>query len=259
MNKLYAILTGIVLILAVSCTSQEKLLYLNNIEDQPSEQFFPHKIPEYKIQNRDILYIQFYTLNKEMGEILNTNSSRYSANLFQSETSLYINGYTVNDSGNISLPLLGDLKVTGLTIDGAREAIQLRARKFMKDGITVVVKLISFKVTVLGEVSRPGSYTNFNNQLTVLEAIGMAGNVTDFGNRKRVMVVRPTPDGTKTYRINLQDKNLLTSDAYFLLPNDIVIVEPLKIKPFQVNIPTMALILTGISTLILVINFLSTN
>jgi polysaccharide export outer membrane protein len=114
-------------------------------------------------------------------------------------------------------------------------------------------------VTVLGEVSRPGSYTNFNNQLTVLEAIGMAGNVTDFGNRTRVMVVRPTPEGTKTYRINLQDKDLLTSDAYFLLPNDIVIVEPMKIKPFQVNIPTMALFLSGISTLILVISFLSTR
>jgi polysaccharide export outer membrane protein len=258
MNRLQVLIIVIAIFGFASCTTQKDLLYLSNIGDEPDEQFFPHQYPEYKLQTRDILYIQFYTLNQDMNEILNTSSSRYSANLYQSETSLYINGYTVNDSGNITLPLIGEIHVLGLTLDEARRAIQEKADMFLKEG-TAIVKLISFKVTVLGEVNRPGTYTNFNNQLTVLEAIGMAGNVSDFGNRKRILVVRPTPEGTKTYRINLQDKNLLTSDAFFLLPNDIVIVEPIKSKTFQVNIPTLALVLSSISTLILVINFISTN
>jgi polysaccharide biosynthesis/export protein len=108
---------------------------------------------------------------------------------------------------------------------------------------------------VIGEVNRPGSFSNYNNQLTVLEAIGMAGDITDFGDRKKVLVVRPTKEGTFTYRINLQDKNLLQSEGYFLLPNDIVIVEPIRSKPFQLNLPTTSLIITTtistISTLIL--------
>jgi polysaccharide export outer membrane protein len=71
-----------------------------------------------------------------------------------------------------------------------------------------------------------------------------------------VLVIRPTPDGSKTYHIDLQDKNLLLSDAYFLLPNDLVIVDPIKSKPFQLNIPSMALLLSTISTLILVLSFI---
>ncbi len=245
------------IILASSCTSQKKLLYLSNLDSIPAEQFFPYQQPDYRIQKRDILYIRFFTLNDELNDILNTGSARYTANMFQNETSLYINGYTVNDSGKIMLPLMGEIKITGLTIDEAARTIQERTNEFLKDG-TVVVKLISFKVTVIGEVNKPGTYTNFNNQLTVLEAIGMAGDISDYGNRKRVLVVRPTPEGTKTYRMNLQDKNLLTSKAFFLLPNDIVIVEPIKSKPFQMNIPTMSLFLNSVSTLILVITFILT-
>jgi polysaccharide export outer membrane protein len=85
------------------------------------------------IQQRDILFINFFTLNKEMNDILNIGSSRYSANLFQSETSLYINGYTVNDSGNISLPMLGEIKVEGFTIDEITRRIQARTNEFIND------------------------------------------------------------------------------------------------------------------------------
>jgi polysaccharide biosynthesis/export protein len=248
----------IVIILISSCTSQKELIYLKNLDTIPAEQFFPYQQPEYRIQKRDILYIRFFTMNDELSDILNTTSARYTANMYQNETSLYINGYTVNDSGYVLLPLLGEIGVVGLTVDEATRIIQERTNDFLKDG-TVVVKLISFKVTVIGEVNRPGIYTNFNNQLTVLEAIGMAGDISDYGNRQKVLVARPTPEGTRTYRINLQDKSLLTSEGFFLLPNDIVIVEPIKSKPFQMNIPSMSLFLTSISTLILVMTFILTQ
>ena len=95
------------------------------------------------------------------------------------------------------------------------------------------------------------------SQLTVLDAIGMAGDITNYGNRQHILVVRPTREGTQTFRINVQDKNLLQSEGYFLLPNDIVIVEPIKSKPFQLNIPTISLVLTSITTLILVLSFIA--
>jgi polysaccharide export outer membrane protein len=175
--------------------------------------------------------------------------------LYSSQSNIYIFGYTVNDSGYISLPILGDIYVYGLTIDEITKSINERAREYLKDA-TVNVKLLTFKFTVVGEVNRPGTYTNFNNQLTVLEAIGMAGDITNYGNRKSILVVRPTKEGTYTYRINVQDKNLLQSQGYFLLPNDIVIVEPIKSKPFQLNIPTISLLFSSISTLILILSFI---
>jgi polysaccharide export outer membrane protein len=113
---------------------------------------------------------------------------------------------------------------------------------------------------VIGEVKSPGAYINYNNYLTVIEAIGRAGGVGDLGNRNRILVVRPIDKGTKTYRINLQDKNILTSEAYFLLPNDVVIVEPVRQKIFNMNVPTISFVISTftatITMTLLLINYL---
>jgi polysaccharide export outer membrane protein len=253
--------TGFLVITALlfsSCTSYKKLRYLSNLDTTSVQMFHPLERPDYRIQYQDILYINISTLNQEMNEILNPGIQRYASSIYRDESNIYIFGYTVSDSGTISLPILGDIYVYGHTIEEIKQDIQKRSLEYLKDAV-INVKLLSFKFSVIGEVNRPGSYTNFNNQLTVLDAIGMAGDITDFGNRREVIVVRPSKEGTYTYRINLQDKNLLQSEGYFLLPNDIVIVEPFKSKPFQLNIPTMALFLTTISTLVLVMSFISTK
>ncbi|MCJ7820938.1 MAG: SLBB domain-containing protein, partial [Bacteroidales bacterium] len=107
-----------------------------------------------------------------------------------------------------------------------------------------------FKFTVIGEVKAPGTYINYNNYLTVLEAIGRAGGIGDFGKRDRVLVVRPAEKGSVTYRLNLQDKEILNSEAYFLLPNDVVIVEPQAHKVFNMNLPTISFVLISITSVI---------
>jgi len=233
-------------------------MYLSNLDTTSAQQYFPLQRPEYRIQYQDILYVNITTLNNEMNDILNLGLQRFSATSFRDESNIYIFGYTVSDSGNITLPILGDIFVNGLTVNEVKQSIQERAKEYLKDAV-VNVKLLSFKFTVIGEVNRPGAYVNYNNQLTVLEAIGMAGNITDYGNRQNVLIVRPTKEGTHTYRINLQNKSLLQSEGYFLLPNDIVIVEPIKSKPFRLNIPNISLALSSISTLILVLSFILTN
>ena len=252
----------LVVLLAGSCTTQKELMYLSNLDTAAVQQFFPMERPSYRIQYQDILYINISTMNKEMNEVMNPGAQRLSSTTYQFESNIYVFGYTVNDSGYISLPVLGEIYVYGHTIDEITQSIYEKARPILKDA-TVNVKLLSFKFTVIGEVIRPGTYTNYNNQLTVLEAIGQAGDITDYGNRKRVLVVRPTKEGTHTYRINLQDKNLLQSEGYFLLPNDIVIVEPIKSKPFRLNIPTISLLasttLSTVTTLILLLSFMNSK
>lgn len=245
----------IVFLIQGSCTSHKKLIYLENLDTTTVQQFHPKDKPDYKIQYQDILYININTLNPELNNMLNPGYDR-GYYTYRDESTMYVFGYTVSDSGTVSLPILGDIYVYGLTINEIHDTIKKRASNYLKDA-TINVKLLSYKFTVIGEVNRPGTYKNYNNQLTVLEAIGMAGDITDYGNRKQVLVVRPAQTGTYTYRINVQDKNLLQSEGYFLLPNDIVIVEPIRSKPFQLNIPTMALVLTTISTLILVLSFIS--
>ncbi len=245
-----------ILVALGSCTSHRQLVYLKDVDSSSTESFYLKNRPSYLIQNRDIMYIKIYSLNEEMSSLINQTLGSYQQNLFQNETSLFINGYAVSDSGYIEIPVLGRIHVAGKTLDDAIAAIRERCSQYLKDA-TVIVKLISFKFSVIGEVNRPGAYTNFNNQLTVLEAISMAGDITDYGNRRMVHVLRPESNGTKSFQLDLTNRNILTSDGFFLLPNDIVYVEPVKSKTFRINIPTISLFLTSVSTLILVLNFIS--
>jgi polysaccharide export outer membrane protein len=255
--KLFFFLLTIFILLS-GCTSQKELTYLQDIDEGGVENFFELDRPEYKIQKQDILYIKFTTLNEEINNVLNSTSSDRAYMMFQNESNLFINGYNVSDSGTVIIPLIGEVKVEGKTVEDAQRSIQKESLGHLKES-TVTVKLLSFKFSVLGEVTRPGTYKNFNNQLTVLEAISMAGDISDYGDREQVLVLRPQENGTKTFRINLKSKDILTSEAFFLLPNDVVIVEPIGSKIIQLNIPTISLILTTlfstISTTLLILNF----
>ena len=218
------------------------------------------EIPDYRIQPRDILYITFKAMipDGSIVDFLSSARSYTNSNLFQSESGGYLFGYDVNPEGYIILPAVGSFKVEGLTLEETREFLQVEADKvFAKT--TVECKLLSFKYTVIGEVRTPGTFVNYNNYLTVLEAIGRAGGLTDFGRRDRILLLRPVDGGTITYRLNLQDKQLLSNEGYFILPNDVIIVEPESKKIFNLNLPTFSFILTGvtstITTVLLLINY----
>ncbi|MQY79718.1 MAG: sugar transporter [Bacteroidetes bacterium] len=241
--------------LVSSCTSQKQLVYLQDVDSLTTENVYFRQQVDYKIQNQDILYIRILSIDDRTNDLINVASTRYQQNLFQNETSLFINGYSVDNSGNVELPIIGKVFVLNKTVEEAKDAIREKTDQYLRNA-SVIVKLISFKFTVLGEVNRPGVYKNFNNQLTVLEAIGMAGDISDYGNRTRILVIRPTKNETRTYRIDLTKKDVLSSEGFFLLPNDIVYVEPIKSKTFRINIPTLSLFLSTLTTLILVLNFI---
>jgi polysaccharide biosynthesis/export protein len=250
----------LIAILITSCTTQKKLAYLNNLSETGGEELFTMVIPDYKIQPRDILYITIKSITPD-GTIVDflssarSNSGNY---ITQGESGSYLFGYDVNNEGGIVLPAIGKVRVIGLTLEEIRKQIQASVDKVF-NMTTVECKLLSFKFTVIGEVKTPGTYINYNNYLTVLEAIGRAGGISEFGKRDRVLVIRPTDKGTKTYMLNLQDKSILNSGAYFLLPNDVVIVEPQRNKIFSMNLPTVSFIVSAltsaITTTLLLINY----
>jgi polysaccharide biosynthesis/export protein len=249
----YFLSVFIIITTLVSCTRYKDLVLLQNKKGDNTNTFIAIP-PEYKIQKRDVLYICVLSLNQEVTQVINSTSAM-GANQLTSDASMFIYGYNVSDSGFVEIPVIGKINVLDQTLEEAKIVIAKQAAVFVKDA-TIIVKLISFKYSVLGEVNHPGVYRNFNNQLTVLEAIGNAGDVTAYGNRHKIMVVRPGNEGTKTFRIDLTKTDILNSEGFFLLPNDIIYVEPVKSYNFKVNIQNISLLLSGISTLILVLNYI---
>lgn len=251
----------LILLIFVSCTTQKKLAYLNNLPETGGEETFTMEIPDYRIQPRDILYITVKAMTPDgsIVDFLSSTRSYGGSYVTQGESGGYLYGYDVDSEGNIVLPVIGPVKVGGLSLEETRNLLQTSADKVFNNS-TVECKLLSFKFTVIGEVRSPGTYINYNNYLTVLEAIGRAGGISDFGRRDKLLVIRPVAGGSKTYTLNLQDKSILSNEAYFLLPNDVIIVEPESKKIFNLNLPTFSFILTSvtsaITTTLLLINYL---
>jgi polysaccharide export outer membrane protein len=245
--------------LLIGCTSQKKLAYLGNLPATNEPQYFTYEMVDYKVQYRDLLYVDVKAMSPE-GSIVNVlqGNNSQSMNYMQGESGQYLIGYNVDKEGRILLPVVGRIAVGGKTLPDIRTIVQERIDSVFNHAY-VDVKLLSFRYTVLGEARNPGTFYNYNDYVTILEAVGKAGGVGDYGRRDRVLVVRSTPDGSKTYNINMQDKNLLSSEAYFLMPNDVIIIEPMKHKIFNMNLPTISFgisTVTGlITTTLLLINY----
>ena len=133
--------------------------------------------------------------------------------------------YRVNNKGEIEIPLIGKIKAEGLTTSTLKDTIQLRINQFYKMP-TVDVRYANFKVTVLGEVFKPGTYTVPNEKVTILDALGLSGDLTIFGKRENVLLIRDSSDKKVMVRMNLNSNNIISSPYYYLKQNDIVYVEP---------------------------------
>ena len=247
------------IILAASCSTQKELSYLNNLYELGGENYFPMEVPDYKIQPRDILYISVKAQTPE-GTLTEMLTDRTTANMnyLTNEGSAYMVGYSVDPDGDMTVPLLGKVPVDGKTVYEIRDLLQEKVDSLFRHAY-VEVRLMSFKFTVIGEVRAPGSYVNYNDQLTVLEAIGRAGGISETGTKEKILVIRPEGDQTVTYHIDLQDKSLLSSPAYFITPNDVVIVQPNPKKVFNINLPTISFIIStataAVTTTLLLINY----
>lgn len=237
----------IIVIAFASCRQNKELVYLKNKDEDKNTYISPTNLEEYKIQISDILYIRIFSLNKDLVDLFNSSSSENRSTVRYDQASMYFEGYMVNDSGYIAMPVLGEVKVDGMNIKQVEEAVELRALEYIKD-VSVVVKLANFKITILGELKRPGMYFMYQRQTSILDAIANAGDLTDYGNRKNILLIRPDETGSKTYRLNLSDDSLLSSEFYFLKPNDIIYVEPMKSKGLRLLVTDYGTILTAISS-----------
>jgi len=242
----------------ISCRSTKDMKYLQDISDGVQNISAP--TPEYQIKANDNLYINVQSINVEVNELFSPSKSLSNSGGTQSDfgivSSQYLNGYMVNQKGAIVLPVIGDVNVAGLTEEAAKDSIQRRVAEYFKDA-SVKVKILTYKITILGEVRTPGVYYNYNKNITILEALGLANGTTSYASIRKVLVIRNTETGNKSYRIDLTQKSMMASKAFYLLPNDVIYVEPDKYINNSINDSKFSLLLSAITATILVLNYVN--
>jgi polysaccharide export outer membrane protein len=241
---------------AFSCGSYKNVPYFQNGKTEATESI--NNFSPVTIQSQDILGINVISLNPEASAIFNTNQSRVNGNNFDINPINPINGYLVDEEGNIKLPLVGLLKVSGLTTAQAEEKIYQRVAPDLKDA-TVTVRLMNFKITILGDVEHPGVYPIANERVTIIDALGMAGDLNITAERKNVQLIREVNGERKYITIDLTSKSLFTSSYYYLKNNDAIYVQPGKLKYAQVNrggFETGTLVLSALSIIAIVFSTL---
>ncbi|ATP57968.1 sugar transporter [Pedobacter ginsengisoli] len=210
-----------------------------------------------KIEKNDILAITVSSLNPEASAIFNLgNTSSSQGNGSSSiDPMLTANGFAVDQEGAIQLPLIGDIKVEGLTTIKARELIQNKLLAYLKEPV-VSLRLVNFKVNVLGDVARPGVYPIQNERVTVSEAISMAGDLNITAVRTNVLLIREKQGKREYIRLNMQSKELFNSPYYYMQNNDLLYVQPGNAKYASVDSSyrNVSIILSALSVLALLIS-----
>lgn len=242
--------------LSFSCISKKKYVLLqSNISPAPDSTLLKVEKNQYLVRPGDLLYISVLCPDQEAVAIFNMegvkNSTSNNSNNIASAA--YLNGYIVNDLGKIRMPIVGYIDVVGTPLDSIDARISRKLSIYLKD-VVVKVRLYSFKVTVLGDVRNPGVQTIQAERYTILEAIGNANDLTDFASRTDLELLRATPEGYEVHKIDLTDQNLVKSPYFYMAPNDILYIKPLKAKMVRLNYPVAGYIVTGITSLLLLLN-----
>lgn len=230
------------LILLGSCVPNRKLVYLQQ-DDLKHRKEIPkdtvlrtHRlnIQEYRIQPLDILSINFETLSDENDEFdfLSKLSpqTRMGGGNVGANASLF--GIVVNVEGDVEYPVLGTIHVAGLSIFEAEDTIRAIASQYVPD-VIVRVRMLNFRYTVLGEVNGEKTVVSNNTRLTMMEAIGQAGGFGELADRSHVKVIRQNGEQSEIFYVNLLEEKYLESPYYFVQQNDVIIVPPLKQRPFR--------------------------
>ncbi|NML37257.1 polysaccharide export protein [Chitinophaga sp. G-6-1-13] len=222
-----------------SCSAPRHVSYFQNAASfgkQPVEKSY-----KVNIQNDDLISIMVASKDTDLAvpfNKLNPDGTAY--------------GYLVDAKGEIDFPLLGTLQVTRQTTDGLALLLKKRliSEGYIKDP-TVIVRLLNFKVSVIGEVTKPGVFPVSTERITILEAIGMAGDLSIYGKRDKILVVREKDGEREMHYLDIQSTDLLSSPYYYLQQNDVVYVEPNKAKAMQGDYKTrvLPLVLSGVSVL----------
>ena len=239
-----------------SCTSKRNITYLNGVEKYPNTDISKQKIP-YTIQEDDVLRIEIRSMVPEAAIVYNriSNQTNTSTNL----NLLQLEGYPVSSAYTINFPVLGILDVKGTTLE-----LEKKITKLLLDGGHLVspmvsVRLLNGKFTVLGEVTKAGTYTFLDKNLTLLQALGYAGDLTIDGKRKNITLIREVDGIRYARKLDLTSKDILDNSSYYIRNNDVIIVNPNYNRIKSAGFIGSPQSITSISSILLSITLLIIN
>jgi polysaccharide biosynthesis/export protein len=245
-----------ILLTLSSCVTKKKLSYLqysdkseNNV--LPVSDSRPSVTPAaYKIMSNDNLYIRVVTPDPQWSALFNIDAG--TGGLTQESAGL--SGYSVDIDGYIELPYLGKVKAAGKTLSEIKADLDSIFKNYVTDA-ALTIKLVNNAVSIIGEVNNPGRYVLFKDRINIFEALSLAGDISVYGNRQKVQLIRPSPYGPVVKEFSLSDRSILTSEFYYVMPNDIIYAIPMRGRSFQVNTSVYTLFLTTITTALVVISY----
>lgn len=210
---------------------------------------------EYKLKPEDVISVKFYSLTPDEYDFFSIKSgSGIAYNQFQNGASALVNGYLIDENGEVEFPVVGLVKIKDMTVYQAQNEILKIAKQYLESPV-VEVRLLNFRFTLLGEVKKEGTIGSLNNRITMLEAIGLAGGFTDYADKANVKIIRQGDGKAEVYYLNLLDENFINSPYYYMNQGDVLIIPPLKQRPYQIYFgKNLALIISSMSLLILVLN-----
>lgn len=242
-----------------SCVTNKELTYFSDKEkDELIEQSIKLNEKPYKLQIGDLLSINIKAADSKLVAMFQPSNAN-NANAQQTDQGLYYNGFTVDAHGDIEIPLLGKLSVLGYTTEEISKQVRqkLLDEYFTEEAnIFVVIKLAGLRFTVTGEVGGTGIYTLYQDRVNIIEALASAGDITTLGNRKDVLIIRQYPQGQKIHHIDLTSADAFSSPYYYIKPNDMIYVKPLKQKSLGTGTTLVQSITTVVTVLSLVTSVL---
>lgn len=253
----YGIIPVIIIsLLMSSCISMKRMKYLQTPEkEEPkSGEVFRIADNKYLVQPNDNLYIRVNVLDEKTNSLFNTMAGGTTYGQSFSDLSVYLYSYAVSDSGFIDFPVAGKIKVSGLTIAQVKDQVQVSVDKYLRD-TKVIVRLINFKISVLGEVKNPGQFPVYQDEINIFDVIALAGDMTTYANRNQVQILRKTSAGTEVHYIDLTRKDFLNSPYFMLKPNDIIYVSPLNSRNFAFDQFPYVIVLSVVTTTLLLLNY----
>jgi len=252
MNKIVrlSIIASTILLLFTSCLPRKKMKYITEMKDQASLTNYHHQKEEKEIGTNDKLYIKILSLDEQTSQLFQDQSRMYGG-----ESNMNLISYRVNESGNIDFPFVGEIHVKGYTLAEAKNRLEEELSEYMPN-TSIRLKYAANYVTVLGEVRRPGNHLFYDDQINIFKALGYAGGIQDYGNKQEVILVREDGQQINYSTVDITTKKVAETRLYYLMPNDVIIVQPLnnKFKTLR-NFQLESLILSSVTTLITVSYF----
>lgn len=246
-----------VILITDSCVSRKKLTYLQFSDKSSESEYLDAKRTSvtpaaYKVMPYDNLYIRVITPDPQWSALFNATPSGQGGTVTEESASLL--GYTVDLDGNIEIPYVGKVEVEGKTLSEIKSELDETFKDYVTDA-SITVRLVNNYVTLLGEVRAPGRHQLSKDRINVLEAISMAGDLNEFSNRQKVQLIRPSPYGPIIKEFSLTDRRILTSEYFYIMPNDIIYVKPMAGKTFQANASVYSLLFSTITTALVIVQF----